>query len=330
MKTRVALLAFVLPLVSSLAFAEIHPTTIYGDDDRLDVCQVKDPRVLALADSTVALFTASKVHESTATGRAALDVAAFGESRGLCKTERFWSQRYGAFCSGFLVGPDLLMTAGHCIGSEDSCKRTKFVFGFDVKKEGDPTDSVPAGEVYGCSALLGREQEAKGADWALVKLDRPVAGHKPLDLNRAGAIEKGAPLLVIGHPSGLPTKVAGGANVRDASPSGYFVANLDTYGGNSGSAVFNARTGLVEGILVRGETDYERSKDGCMVSKVCPNDGCRGEDVTRISSATAKLPLIAPPAEASRPAPPRMRASGKDEERIEAFDPDERRGPTAR
>lgn len=36
-------------------------------------------------------------------------------------------------------------------------------------------------------------------------------------------------------PAGLPTKIAGGATMRDASPNGYYVANLDTYGGNSGS-----------------------------------------------------------------------------------------------
>ena len=61
------------------------------------------------------------------------------------------------------------------------------------------------------------------------------------------------------------------------------MANLDTYGGNSGSAVFNAKTGLVEGILVRGEQDYVQKGD-CRVSNVCPADGCRGEDVTKILS----------------------------------------------
>ena len=51
-------------------------------------------------------------------------------------------------------------------------------------------------------------------------------------------------------------KVAGGAKVRSNNNGVYFVANLDTYGGNSGSAVFNLQTREVEGILVRGENDY--------------------------------------------------------------------------
>ena len=61
-----------------------------------------------------------------------------------------------------------------------------------------------------------------------------------------------------------------------------------TLGGNSGSAVFNSATGLVEGILVRGEQDYVLKGD-CRVSNVCPVDGCRGEDVTKISNVADKI-----------------------------------------
>jgi V8-like Glu-specific endopeptidase len=89
----------------------------------------------------------------------------------------------------------------------------------------------------------------------------------------------GSEVLVIGHPTGLPTKLADGAVIRSLKET-YFIANLDTYGGNSGSAVFDANSGLVEGILVRGEQDYVRSSSGCLASNVCRNDGCRGEDVT--------------------------------------------------
>ena len=98
-------------------------------------------------------------------------------------------------------------------------------------------------------------------------------------------MEKGTELVVIGHPTGLPTKIAGGAWVRQNTNNVYFQSNLDTFGGNSGSAVFDAETGTVEGILVRGETDYVYdSSRGCRVPKQCSNEGCRGEDVTRITN----------------------------------------------
>jgi hypothetical protein len=285
---RQAVLAAVLLALSSQAFAQVKPDTIYGDDDRLDLYQVKEAKVLALADSTVALFEASDV---TLEGQTAtLATRPYGAGMGLCKEERFWSQKNGAFCSGSLIGPDLLVTAGHCVTSEDSCKGTKFVFGFSIKAEGQSPDSVPASEVYGCAKLLGREQEGHGADWAIIRLDRKVSGHAPLKLG-PGAVAKGDPLFVIGHPAGLPTKVAGGATVRDPAPNGYFVANLDTYGGNSGSAVFNAVTGQIEGILVRGENDFVYdSANQCRHSNVCTNEGCRGEDVTTIGVLVGQIP----------------------------------------
>ena len=96
---------------------------------------------------------------------------------------------------------------------QERCAAIKFVFGFGIKTEGANPASVPEGDVYGCKTLLGREQINNGQDWALIKLDRPVAGHAVLKLNLEKPIVDGEPLFVIGHPAGLPTKVAGGATV---------------------------------------------------------------------------------------------------------------------
>jgi len=257
---------------------------IYGSDDRLDIYQVTDSRLLKLADSTVGLFQASDVYVTGS--RALLTTESYADGYNLCKEEPFYEQVTGAFCSGSLVAPDIIMTAGHCVKSADACEGTKFVFGFAVKSKGVNPSEVPASDVYSCSELIGREQVGTGADWALIRLDRKVTGHEPLKYDTSDSVKNGDPLVVIGHPAGLPTKVAGGATVRDASPNGYYVANLDTYGGNSGSAVFNGRTGVIEGILVRGENDYVY-KDGCRVSNVCASDACRGEDVTKLSAITS-------------------------------------------
>jgi V8-like Glu-specific endopeptidase len=127
-------------------------------------------------------------------------------------------------------------------------------------------------------------------DYALIRLDRKVVGRTPLKYRKSGKIAEGQEIVVIGHPTGLPTKVAGGANVRENHRDVFFNANLDTFGGNSGSAVFNADTGEVEGILVRGEQDYEYDwSKGCRVVYKCTDDGCRGEDVTRITNIEALM-----------------------------------------
>ena len=69
----------------------------------------------------------------------------------------------------------------------------------------------------------------------------------------------------------LPRKYAGGQTsiVRENNNSDYFQANLDAYGGNSGSAVINAETHEVEGILVRGSYDFDSAGE-CDISLVQP------------------------------------------------------------
>lgn len=303
MKRLILVSAAMAAFAAAVCAGEIDGKVVYGKDDRLDLFQVGDARLLKLADSTVALFQSGDVNFAGKTAELATSV--YGPYYGLCKEEPFYEQIVGAFCSGSLVAPDVIMTAGHCVRDGAECKGIKFVFGYGVRAAGVMPDSVPAAEVYGCAELIGREQLKPGADWALVRLDRKVDGHAPLKLNDSPTIKNGDDLVVIGHPMGLPTKVAGGAVVRDASPEGYFVANLDTFGGNSGSAVFNANTGEVEGILVRGESDFVYREQGdCRVSKVCPSNGCRGEDVTKITAITSPMRFLPRDgAPIARPAP---------------------------
>lgn len=266
---------------------------IYGEDDRLDLHEVTDPAVSGLAASTAALFRASGVDLSGEPGTAVLSTTEFGRANNLCPDERFREQPKGASCSAALVGPDLLLTAGHCVRDEAACRATRFVFGFGIGTEGADPSRLPAGNVYSCGALVARRVSG-GVDYALVRLDRAAAGRAPLRLNRTGDVARGTGLFVIGHPSGLPTKVAGGASVR-AVRDGFFVANLDTYAGNSGSPVFNAETRRMEGILVRGDRDFVfDDAANCNRSNRVAEDGGRGEDVLMLSAVAELGPLLAP------------------------------------
>lgn len=199
----------------------------------------------------------------------------------VCPTERFAQQYVLPFCTGFLVQPDVVVTAGHCIASQLDCEKTSFVFDFGIYEGGSqaPTQ-ISKSKVYSCKKLLGRALGGNtDPDWAVVQLDRLVCDRDALPLSQRKA-SSGNPLVLIGHPSGLPTKVADGANVRDLYTH-FFDANLDSYGGNSGSPVFNANTGEIFGILVRGEKDFV-DQGSCKVSNRCSNTGCFGEDVTYI------------------------------------------------
>lgn len=253
---------------------------IYGSDGRLDYYQVTDAKIKALADSTVALI---KNTDLTASGSSvSIRGRNYGTDMNLCSTEKYREQDTAAFCSGSLVGPDTILTAGHCIETMADCQSTSFVFGFAVKSDGVQTKSVQSDAVYKCKEIIKTVRVNTGADFAVIKLDRAVVGRKPLSVRATGDVDASASLVVIGHPVGLPTKITMGGTVRSLTPPNHFVANLDTYGGNSGSGVFNLVTGEIEGVLVRGEADFE-SRGGCSVSKVCAEGACRGEDVTKIS-----------------------------------------------
>jgi len=253
---------------------------IYGVDNRLDLYEVISPTLRQDADSVVALLRDTHVVDN-GDGTSSIQTESFRESQRLCASERFGLQPVAAFCSGVLIGPDLVATAGHCVKDADF-STVRFVFGFRMIDATRAQARIANGEIYRAVAIAGRKLTQSASDWCVVRLDRAVSNHRVAPVRRAGAISEGQGVHVIGHPSGLPTKLAGDATVRDNSHPTFFVANLDTYGGNSGSPVFNSVSHEVEGILVRGDTDFVPVND-CFVSQVCPNQGCRGEDCTRVS-----------------------------------------------
>lgn len=272
----ISIVLFSLLLQQVDAASEVNPNVIYGDDNRVDYYQITDPQVRAASASTVALVRAQQLTQNG--NLTNISTTPYGTNRGLCPEEPFFNQEVAPFCSGFLIAPDTVVTAGHCISDQSSCNNTRMIFGFRINQENEQPRAVPTIDVFGCSSVVHSVSKPAGEDFAVVKLDRPVTQVPPLLYRREGKINVGESLRVIGHPAGLPLKVADGAQVRTVKPQ-FLTTNLDTYGGNSGSAVFNAVTGEVEGVLVRGEADYV-IQNGCRVSNLCPNDGCRGEDVT--------------------------------------------------
>ncbi len=264
---------------------------VYGADDRLEYYQLSTPVSLALADSTAGVLRSTAVTLRTDGNYQVNTSSSFAGSYQLCTDEPFRSQPNPAFCTAFLVAPNLVATAGHCLRTTTDCSTTTFVFGFRMESATTVRSVVPAADVYRCAAIVSR-QETTTNDWGLIRLDRNVTGHTPLAIRRSGAIAGGTSVAVAGHPAGLPFKYAGGATVRATSASAYFESNLDTYGGNSGSPVIDAATGTVEGVLVRGNTDFVYdSARRCYVSNRCADTGCPGwEDVTRTTQFASLVP----------------------------------------
>lgn len=276
MKLTLALVALNLPF-AALAFDKV----IYGVDNRYDVYEYPYAKVVEASRATVALF---KKHDLTNRGgNFQIDKTPIRESANVCSVERFSKQPAAAFCSGFLIAPDKMVTAGHCITTQAACEETRFLFDYKMNTANNAQVNFKESQVYSCKKVLGQVLKRGGEDFAVIQLDRPVTDRTPLKLSTNSALSTRDEVLVIGHPSGLPTKITDSGKIRRIDrENGFFVTNLDTYGGNSGSAVLNKRTLEVEGILVRGETDYVTQGD-CERSFRTDEDSGRGEDVTLIS-----------------------------------------------
>lgn len=262
-----------------------------GDDNRKDYFDATEAEQ-TLADATVILTDKSELTQQP-DGSYKLDVNPFRRNDfPPCGGERFANQKTGGWCSGFMVGEDIIVTAGHCGETEADIQSTAYVFGFRVEKEGGSgTTSFTQDQVYFGRELIAHDLSDKG-DFAIVRVDRVITANNaaPLKVREMGRVGLNENVGVIGYPSGLPVKIAFGKKtvvLRHEDP--WLISNLDTYGGNSGSPVFS-KNGLVEGILVRGVRDYDiDSQEQCFRSNRIENeDG--SEAVTQASAFVNKIP----------------------------------------
>lgn len=280
------LLAIATLAMAAQSFAGIDG--IYGPDDRKDVYQVSNALHRTLAKSTAGMVSNAMFAKTATQGVFNLtNTRTLGAAENLCSGEKFAEQQLAPMCSGFLVGPDTLITAGHCFKSipksktekltpEEVCKYFAWVFDYEQKSAtSDPTKNIPITNIYSCKQVLAAQLDGT-YDFAIIKLDRKVVGRAPLKFRAAGKIADTAKLVVIGQPNGLPTKISANGKVNLNTEPSRFSTNLDTFHGNSGSAVFDATTGVVEGILIMGKNDYVPSIKGnpnsCKVVNKCDDN----------------------------------------------------------
>lgn len=272
---------------------------IFGEDDRHEMHAFDVDSIHHRLARSTAMLTLEDNIEVRFDGalRIAPLVPTLGVRRNLCDGERFADQPVPGICSGFLVAPDLILTAGHCFVGRDGsieqaqrfCEEELWVM-FDYAYMTPADDLVkdletnPYERNFKCKEVVAmRREHACGHDFALFRLDRPVEGRDPLALRGAGRIAPGTELFSIGHPSGLPKKVALNSFVQesyspldDYTPDELiqgFPYNSDEFVGNSGGAVFNAKTGVIEGLSSCGSArnDYIENPDdaSCSIAGLC-------------------------------------------------------------
>jgi len=271
---------------------------IYGVDSRYDEADVSS------CWQEVGRSTAMLVKPEVIEGNVWSDCGTL-ESRHQCPTGlRFGDQQTCGSCSGTLIAPNKIATAGHCVSDwdnvltdEEYCTANIAVIFGATSETVLAGNEIPPEHVYACSSVdKSVWVEDKDKDWAVFTLDRdvPASVATPVAVG-SQQMPMGAGLMMIGHPTGLPTKYADDATIQSVANSGtdrlYYTTNLDAFGGNSGSGVFT--TGFAEneagdgcytaavmvGILVSGQTDYDQM--GCPVTYPQREDGFPvGETVT--------------------------------------------------
>lgn len=256
---------------------------IFGADDRVPVYQ--DLRAQKISRS-VAISILSSLREDV--NDQFIKIAAEPALANLCEGEKFrkdlsmqWS------CTGFLVAPDILMTAGHCMvntgeirnESKGYCEIYSWLFDYvDTANTSADTNLVSKERLYSCKKILYAvmEESAPFRDFALVQLDRPVVGRSPLTLSKTPVGSGMQNLSVIGFPFGTSAKLAkNGKVLKNNLDRQSFLTSLDVFGGNSGSPVLDSKMEVI-GILVGGtpvDPFYQDSKRSCEKYNRCDDRG---------------------------------------------------------
>lgn len=267
MKT--SLIALSLCLISP-SFAASK--AIFGGDQRREIYQ--SPRKIQKMASGLANWTSPLFMEDVDQDTFRLTFEKMEDHYGLCKDEKFSQQPTAMIsCTGFLVAPDLLMTAGHCmvnIGTANDevvpmCSDFNWLFDYYYQTPNQNLLLTKKENVLGCEKVLfarhtGEYEQRK--DFALIKLTKPLTKRHIFKLSDK-KIRRGMTVSLMGFGSGLPLKYSQNSVVTQDSSANFYEATVDAVGGNSGSPVLDFN-GNVIGILVRGNDDFAHDREaGC-------------------------------------------------------------------
>lgn len=263
---------------------------VFGADDRRE----------SLADGRAELARATAVmispvnYNTNKRGLIDLDFAPMTETWGVCSEARFASQPVAPIpCTGFLIAPDLLVTAGHCMlnsgeirdGMTPFCESFSWLFDYRVERDGSVgVKDISPDRIVACKRVIyavnkpdydkAKNHYTFRRDIALIQLERALPGRRNFKFANE-QVRRGDAVATIGYPLGLPVKTTLRGKVTDLGTADYFSANLDVLGGNSGGPVLNSRDEVV-GVVVRSFPDDDlvaHRKLQCDVLNTCDENG---------------------------------------------------------
>ena len=253
-------------------------------DSRIEIAQLKpdvDWQVaIRRCSESVAMIVEKENLIKISPTRYQLNTAVtLGNRYNLCPLQAFANQLTVGTGTAFIIDNDVMMTAAHVF--QRPLKDYAVVFGYRIINSlGTAETGIAADDVY---FPVSVEKKYGDVDMVKFKTDRKMK-RPALEWERSKALKKGDEIYMLGHPMGLPQKLAINADISDNSHHGYFYTSLDSFQGNSGSPVFNYQTHRIIGVLVSGFVDYELHGE-CYKTAICRQPYCIGEKVMRIELA---------------------------------------------
>ena len=264
---------------------------IYGKDNRHFISSERDSAEILNLSKSIALIVSKDAYQKFFFN-SLINANLINDKEGvnLCLKEKFSNHHSINSCTGFLIGDDKVVSAGHCFMSDFDCDNKLIVFSVLESNEVKKGYRISKENVFECKKIIKSVFDSEGQiDFAVIQLNRKVQNLTPLRLRSSGNIKLNDKVFMIGHPLGLPQVFSDDSLVNDISSDHFFKATLDSFEGNSGSPVINSKSHEVEGILVRGEEDffedqfskcnhYQRFDEGTLQIP-----SLKGEGVTRIN-----------------------------------------------
>lgn len=246
-----------LLLILLVGYVSLAPT--YKDNSWQLVHKRADPKLQEISSAT-AMIVINKGLVKNENGTYQLKTKPLSTNRTrFCPNEAFSENMRATFgrCGGVLFSKQYLVSAGHCIDSEEQIKNRYFVFGVtDINKP------IDAENVF--TGTIAERIYQDDLDLVFIKLDRPAEKITPVSWLNTSELNIETPVVLVGSPLGLPQVFSHG-QIRASDELLGYATDVNCARGMSGSGYYDKK-GNFAGVHIGGDpaSISENEENACL------------------------------------------------------------------